>query len=92
MRSYQLTVLSPDGEVFNGEVVELLLRGAEGDLAVMAGHVPFITTVKPGRCVVTLPDETEMEGHLDTGILNVGKDRVSLLVGDKDLFKREKLQ
>lgn len=88
MRNYHLTVLSPDGEVFNGDVISLLLRGADGDLAVFAGHIPFITTVRPGRVVITLPNEEEMEGHLDTGVLNVGKEEVSLLVGDKNLFKK----
>ncbi len=87
MKSYKLTILSPDGEVFNGDAICLSLRGAEGDLAIMGGHIPFITTVKPGKCVVTLPDESEMEGYLETGILDVGKEDVKLLVGKKDLFK-----
>ncbi|MCQ2532125.1 MAG: F0F1 ATP synthase subunit epsilon [Saccharofermentans sp.] len=89
MREYQLKVMSPDGEVFNDKVIALSLRGAEGDLAVFGGHVPFVTTVKPGKCVVTLPNEEELEGQIKTGILNVGTDSVTLLVGDKDLFKKK---
>ena len=87
MTTYELTVLSPVGEVFKGDVISLMLRGAEGDLAVFAGHVPFVTTVKPGKCVITLPSEDEMEGELTTGILDVGKDGVTLLVGSSDAFK-----
>ena len=86
MTGYQLKVLSPDGEVFKGEVISLMLRGADGDLAVFAGHIPFITTVKPGRCVITLPSEQEIEGELASGILDVGKDEVKLLIGDKNAF------
>lgn len=89
MKNYHLTILSPDGEVFNDDVICLTLRGAEGDLAVFAGHVPFVTTVKPGKCVVTLTNEDELEGQLNSGILNVGKDGVNLLVGDKNLFKKD---
>lgn len=87
MTTFELTVLSPVGEVFKGDVISLMLRGAEGDLAVFAGHVPFVTTVKPGKCVITLPSEDEMEGELTTGILDVGKDGVKLLVGSSDAFK-----
>ena len=87
MTTYELTVLSPVGEVFKGDVISLMLRGAEGDLAVFAGHVPFVTTVKPGKCVITLPSEDEMEGELTTGILDVGKDGAKLLVGSIDAFK-----
>ena len=87
MTTYHLTVLSPVGEVFSGEVISVLLRGAEGDLAVFAGHIPFVTTVKPGRCVITLADQSEAEGELTTGILEVTKEGVRLLVGQKDAFE-----
>ena len=89
MKDYHLTILSPDGEVFNDKVIALSLRGAEGDLAVFGGHVPFITTVKPGKLKVTLTNEEELEGYIETGILNVGNEDVNLLVGDKDIFKKD---
>ena len=86
MTTYKLSVLSPDGEIFNGDVISLLLRGADGDICILAGHIPLITTVKPGRCVITLPDEEENEGELKAGILDVGKDNVKLIVGNDDAF------
>lgn len=86
MMTYKLSVLSPDGEIFNGDVLSLLLRGADGDICILAGHIPLITTVKPGRCVITLPSEQEIEGELASGILDVGKDEVKLLIGDKNAF------
>lgn len=86
MNTYPLSVLSPKGEVFNGEVISLMLRGADGDLCVLSGHIPFITTVRPGKCVITLPSEEEVEGELTTGILNVSKDSVKLIIGNDDVF------
>lgn len=91
MVEYQLKVMTPDGEMFNDKVISLLLRGVEGDLAIYGGHVPFITTVKPGKCVVTLPDEKELTGTISTGVLNVEKDMVTLLVGDKNELEFLKL-
>ena len=88
MKNYHLTISSPDGEVFNDEVICMTLRGAEGDLAVFSGHVPFVTTVRPGKVVVTLKNEEEKEGYLESGVLNVGKNSVILLVGDKKLFSK----
>ena len=86
MTTYHLKVLSVSGELFGGEVISLSLRGAEGDLAVYAGHVPFITTVRPGKCVITLPDESEISSELSSGILEVAKDEVRLLVGQETVF------
>ena len=45
MKTFPLTISSPDGDLFRGDVEMLIVRGTEGDLAVMAGHVPFVTAV-----------------------------------------------
>ena len=64
MKTYPLTVSSPDGNLFKGPVAQLILRGSEGDLAVMAGHIPFMTAVQPGACRITLEDGTVFVGTL----------------------------
>lgn len=81
MRTYNLIISSPDGNIFEGEVVNLSLRGANGDLAVMAGHVPFVTSVKSCDCKIEFEDETERIANLDGGILSVSNDKVVLLSG-----------
>ena len=79
MKTYPLTVSSPDGNLFKGNVEQLILRGSEGDLAVMAGHIPFMTAVKPGACRILLEDGTERKAHTDGGLLSVAADSVTLL-------------
>ncbi len=81
MNTFKLSITSPDGELFSGEVLRIILRGAEGDLAIMAGHIPFVTTVKSGECRVLLEDETEKTGYADGGILTVSAEKVTLLSG-----------
>lgn len=81
MNTYKLTIATPDGNQFQGEAEALFVRGAEGDLAVLAKHTPFITSVKPGKCRVHLPDGEEKVATLDGGLLTVGSDAVTLLSG-----------
>ena len=81
MNTFLLAISSPDGDIFREKVRFLSLRGAEGDLAVMAGHIPFLTTVKPRDVKILLEDETEKIGKTDGGILTVGSDMVTLLSG-----------
>ena len=81
MNTYQLTIATPDGNQFQGEVVGLFVRGAEGDLAVFAGHVPFITSVQAGQCRLHLPDDDEKVATLDGGLLTVSGKTVTLLSG-----------
>ena len=79
MKTYPLTISTPDGDLFGGEAAALYLRGADGDLAVLAGHIPFVTTVQPGECRVELEDGSERKGHSDGGLLSVSAENVTLL-------------
>lgn len=79
MNTFRLTIASPDGNLFEGEAVKISVRGIEGDLAVMAGHTPFITAVQECDCRIELPDNTEKKGHTAGGLLNVSDKGVILL-------------
>ena len=79
MNTFRLIVSTPDGNLFDGEAEMLSCRAADGDLAILAGHIPLISSVRPGKCRITLPDGSEKTGTLDGGILTVAEDAVTLL-------------
>ena len=81
MNTFTLTIATPDGNKFGGEVIGLFVRGAEGDLAILAGHMPFITSVQAGKCRIHLPDDEEKSATLDGGLLTVSDKAVTLLSG-----------
>lgn len=81
MNTFHLTVTSPDGNIFSGEIVKLDVRGTEGELAVMAGHVPFVTSVVSSPCAVWLDEDTKKTATVNGGLLSVGSDEVTLLAG-----------
>ena len=86
MEKFRLKILTPEGSVMDQDVAGLYLRGAEGDLAVFAGHIPFVTPVKPGKCtVVTSNDKSsdgfkDVEGEISEGMLRVTSGEVLLMV------------
>lgn len=79
MSDFHLILSSPDGSVFDGRSEGVILRGALGDLAVLAGHMPMITTVKPGICRILLEGGREKRVKIGGGLLSVGRDAVTLL-------------
>ena len=81
MKAFTLKISSPEGDLFSGEVVKLSVRGTEGDLAVMAGHIPFVSYVKPCDCKIELEDGSERIGSIPGGVLTVSKEQVILLSG-----------
>jgi F-type H+-transporting ATPase subunit epsilon len=50
-------LVSPERELFAGEVDQVDAPGAEGDFGVLAGHAPFMTTLKEGRVKVHIGAE-----------------------------------
>lgn len=81
MNTFLLKVSSPDGDIFSGEVTRLSVRGTEGELAVMAGHIPFVTSVKPCDCKIELDGGQIRRGHTDGGLLTVSKEKTVFLSG-----------
>jgi F-type H+-transporting ATPase subunit epsilon len=52
MAELHLDFVSPESVLFSGEVDQVDLPGAEGDLGILAGHAPLVTTLRPG--IVTI--------------------------------------
>jgi F-type H+-transporting ATPase subunit epsilon len=48
MATFHFDLVSPEKLLFSGEVEQVDVPGAEGDFGVLAGHAPFVTTVRPG--------------------------------------------
>ena len=81
MTPFRLTVSSPDGNKFEGDAVQLTVRGVEGELAILAGHVPFITSVVKAECAIWTDESTKKDAFSDGGILCVDKDGVTFISG-----------
>ena len=79
MKNYHLIISTPEGNVFDGDAAMLCVRGSEGDLAVLAGHIPFITAVKECEGSVVFADNSEKRAKIGGGILTVNKDVTTLL-------------
>ena len=79
MKTFPLIISSPDGDLFRGEAEMLILRGTEGDLAIMAGHVPFVTAVVRSNRVVITDTEERKEGVIESGLLTVDAEKTTVL-------------
>ena len=88
MKQYKLIVSTPQGNVYENSVGMLSLRGTEGSLAIMANHIPFITTTKEGEVKIIDQDENELIAEASSGLLTVTTESVTLLCG-KFTFKDE---
>lgn len=82
MKTFVLSITSPEGNLFLGDVLQISVRGVEGDLAVMAGHIPFATALAEGECRIYLPDGRMRRARVGGGLLSVSREETSLLSSD----------
>ena len=54
------SLVSPERELFSGDVDQVDAPGSEGDFGVLVGHAPFMTTLKEGRVKVYQAGSTRL--------------------------------
>ena len=82
MKEFHLKVSTPSGTVYDGSALRISVRGIGGELAVMAGHIPFVTMVKEGEIRIIGADEKTLRATSAGGLLTVSRELVSLLASD----------
>jgi len=74
----QLSIVTPERELFTGEVDSVLAPGAEGEMTVLPRHAPLVTVLKEG-VLIARQGEEEMAFAVHGGYMQVLPDRVIVL-------------
>ena len=75
-------ILTPDGEVFNGEVEMVSTRTTVGLIGVMAKHAPLLATLEPTELRLHKGEGEIARYAQSEGYLQVGDNQALLLVED----------
>ena len=90
MKLFRLQIATPDGMKFDGEAERVSVRGICGELAVMAGHVPFVTALAQGECRILTENGEILRARVSGGMLIVARDGVRILSSDFEWSENEK--
>ena len=52
MATFRFELVSPERLVYAGEVSQVDVPGEEGEFGILAGHTPYIATLKPGLLTI----------------------------------------
>jgi len=79
-----VSLVTPEGPAFEGEVEMLVVPGADGEIGVLARHAPLVALLKAGSTRVYKDRQTEdvMEFATGPGFFKVEQDRALALVDD----------
>jgi F-type H+-transporting ATPase subunit epsilon len=82
-RTFDLSLVTPEGPAFEGEVEMLIVPGAAGEIGILARHAPLVATLKAGGTRVHIRrDEEIREFATGPGFFKVEQDRALALVDD----------
>jgi F-type H+-transporting ATPase subunit epsilon len=81
-KTYDLSLVTPDGAVFEGEVEMVVVPGAAGEIGVLARHAPLVAMLKAGGIHVHLTESEVQEYATGPGFFKVERDRAIALVDD----------
>ena len=83
-RTFALSLVTPDGAAFEGEVEMLIVPGDAGEIGVLARHAPLVAMLKAGSTRIYLDRSTQdvLEFATGPGFFKVEQDRALALVDD----------
>jgi F-type H+-transporting ATPase subunit epsilon len=80
----ELTIVTPSGPAYRGDVDSVVLPGSEGDFGVLPGHERFLTALRTGEVAIRTGGQT-MYAASGGGFADVSADRVNVLVDSCEL-------
>ncbi len=81
VRTFDLSLVTPEGAAFEGEAEMLIVPGASGEIGVLARHAPLVAMLKAGE--IRVKSEGEWQAFAaGPGYFKVQQDRALVLVDD----------
>ncbi len=86
--SLEVHIVTPEREVWSGEVDELIARGVDGEVGILGGHAPLLVQLAIGPLRL-LSEQGETRAVVDGGFLHVstheGATRADVLAAQAEL-------
>jgi len=80
MDKFKLEILTPDGVIYDGDAVGVVLPGEEGEFGVLAGHASLTTLLEAGVVDVEKEDKSVESIVINWGVAQVNEGKVVILV------------
>jgi F-type H+-transporting ATPase subunit epsilon len=80
--TFEAQVLTPEGEVFNGELVQVSTRTTVGEVGILARHIPMVARLVPAELRLH-KSESDVETYAQgEGWLEVFANRARVLIAE----------
>ncbi len=80
MDTFKLEILTPNGQIFEGQAVSVTLPGEEGEFGVLAHHASMTTLLTSGVIDIVKEDKKQESVLINWGVAQVDEEKVVVLV------------
>ncbi|MGG5255180.1 F0F1 ATP synthase subunit epsilon [Neobacillus sp. SM06] len=84
MKTIKVSVVTPDGPVFDSDVEMVSTKAKSGELGILPGHIPLVAPLEIGAVRLKKAGKTELIA-LSGGLLEVRPDQVTILAQAAEL-------
>ena len=81
VKTFSLSVVTPDGAAFEGEAERIVVPGAAGEIGVLARHAPLVAMLRAGEIRIRTGEGWQAFAS-GPGYFKVQRDRAIVLVDD----------
>ncbi|MGI6087676.1 MAG: ATP synthase F1 subunit epsilon [Kiritimatiellia bacterium] len=85
-RVFELEIITPTGVVYDDTAEALVAQGVDGAFGILARHAPLLAALRPGKLKVRKSNQRALYFDCGTGILEVRRDRVTVLADQCSLL------
>ncbi len=78
MKAFELQIVTPDREVFNGQAESVLVPTSEGVIEILAGHIDYMAAIVIGKIRVTSASQDRLAACSD-GFMTVSGGSVRIV-------------
>ena len=84
MKTVEVSVVTPDGPVYNGEAEMVSTKAQSGELGILPNHIPMVAPLQIGAVRLKKDGKTEFVA-VSGGFLEVRPDKVTILAQTAEL-------
>lgn len=77
--TFHVDIVSAEAQIFSGVAEMVLAKAALGEVGILPGHTPMLTSLIPGQVHVKIPGGTEELFYVSGGLLEVQPHTVTVL-------------
>lgn len=76
----KLSIVSPEKEIYNGEVSSVTLPGTTGVFSILPQHAPIVSSLKAGKVTYVTAEGGEHSLDIESGFVEMSNGEASVCV------------